>query len=223
MKTFVKTLKLTTVISAFGGVLLSLISAPDDNFSQPWKRLLYFTAQSNIWIGTVFLLILVLPFEKMKKGAVWVKRLYLLKFIFTVSITMTAIVFCGVIAPFSPDNYRPWVFCNWLTHVVTPILAVADFFFDKSRVLIKTKHLFACLLPPLFYFASATLLGYFNFDFGRGEPYPYFFLDYRSPIGLFGIGRQSPFIGPVYWWTAFSLVMLFFAFLYAKAVQRKKR
>ena len=222
MKTFVKTLKILTILSAFGGVLLSLISAPGDNFSHPWKRLLYFTAQSNIWIGAVFLLILVLPFTKMQKGELWRQRLYLLKFIFTVSITMTGIVFCGVIAPFSPSTYRPWVFCNWLTHVVTPILAIADFFLDKQRITIKTKHLFACLLPPLFYFSVATLLGYFNFDFGRGEPYPYFFLDYRSPIGLFGVGKQSPFIGPVYWWTAFSLVMLLLAFIYAKGKRGKR-
>ncbi len=223
MKTFVKTLKILTVLSAFGGVLLSLISAPDDHFSHPWKRLLYFTAQSNIWIGAVFLLLLVLPFEKMKKGELWLKRLYLLKFIFTVSITMTAIVFCGIIAPFSPADYRPWVFCNWLTHVVTPILAVADFFLDKRKISIKTKHLFACLLPPLFYFSVATILGVFNFDFGRGEPYPYFFLDYRSPVGVFGFGRQSPFFGSFYWFISFALLMLFLAFVYAKSKQVKKR
>lgn len=211
-----------TVISAFGGVLLSLISAPEDNFSHPWKRLLYFTAQSNIWIGSVFLLILVLPFTKMKRGAVWQKRLYLLKFIFTVSITMTAIVFCGIIAPFSPQGYRPWVFCNWLTHVVTPLLAVADFFLDKRRITIKTKHLFACLLPPLIYFSVTMVLGSFNFDFGRGEPYPYFFLDYRSPVGVFGFGKQSPFLGSFYWWTAFALLMLLLALFYAKSKTHKK-
>ena len=223
MQKLSKTLKVLTVLSAFGGVILSLISAPEDNFSHPWKRLLYFTAQSNIWIGSVFLLLLLLPFKKMQKGAIWRRRLYLFKFVFTVSITMTGLVFCFIIAPFSPVGYKPWVFCNILTHIVTPLLAIADFFIDKRRMRIYPKHIFACLLPPLIYFSIVTALGSFNFDFGRGAPYPYFFMDYRSPIGIFGFGKESPFLGPFYWWLVLAFLTLFLAVFYANGKRRNNR
>lgn len=215
MKTTNRILKIMTALSAFVGVGISLFSALDDNFTHRYKRLMYFTAQSNLWIGITFVLVLFFPFLKIKNRRQWQRKLYIAKYIFTVSITMTGIVFCAVLAPFAPPDYRPWAFCNVLTHIVTPILAVADFLSDKMRIRLTARHVFASLLPPFFYFTTASVLGAFHFDFGRGEPYPYFFMNYHSPAGFFGIVRERPFIGSFYWWMFFIALMLLIAYAYA--------
>lgn len=208
-------LKICTVLSAFGGVLLSLVCAQRDGYSHWGRRLLYFTAQSNLWIGGWFLLLLALKGKLGEKGE---RRLYLWKYAFTVSITVTGLVFCFLLAPFSDESYRPWTVCNLLTHIVTPVLAVVDFFTDGYRLELKKGQVFLPVLPPLCYMIFAGFLGALNTDFGRGVPYPYFFLNYRSPAGVFGFSAEKPFfIGSFYWIVAFALVVLGIAVLYARS------
>lgn len=208
-------LKYLTIGASLGGVLLSLIYAKADGYSHWARRLLYFTAQSNIWLGLTFLGVLLLPFKK-KNVEVWTKRLYLLKYIFTVSITITGLVFCALLAPFADENYRPWGLCNLLTHVFSPLFAIADFFIDPHRTHIRRKEIFLTAIPPLAYFSLASLLSMAHTDFGRGVNYPYFFLDFTSPAGVFGFASVRPFVGSFYWFTLFSLVLFFFAYLYAR-------
>ena len=222
MKWTNKTLKILTATSAFVGVIVSVFSALDDNFTHRYKRLMYFTAQSNLWIGITFTLVLLFPLFRLKNKEKWERTLYIIKYIFTVSITMTGLVFCAVLAPFAPPDYRAWEFCNVLTHVVTPTLAIADFIVEKKRIRLTARHVFASLLPPFFYFTTASILGAFHFDFGRGEPYPYFFMNYHSPAGVFGFVREQPFIGSFYWWAVFIALMLLIAYAYAKINARRK-
>ena len=220
--------KYFTVGASLGGVLLSLIYARQDGYSHWARRLLYFTAQSNIWLGLTFIASLLLPLKK-KNAEAWKARLYLLKYIFTACITITGIVYCAILAPFADDNYRPWVLCNLLTHVFSPLFAIADFFIDPYRIHLTKKQIFLTLIPPLIYFSLASVLSVAHTDFGRGVNYPYFFLNFSSPAGIFGFSRTFPFfIGSFYWITIFSLILLFIAYLYAllanKMIKpRKKR
>lgn len=218
MKT--KTLYLFKPLTAFCalfGVLFSLFSAQRDGYSHWLKRLLYFTAQSNIWLGITFTALTVLPLFSAEKQARWTPHLYLLKYIFTVSITMTGLVFCGLLAPFSGDDYRPWTTCNVLTHVAAPLFAVVDFFLDEFPFPLGKKEILFSLLPPLCYFSVAGFLGVLGTDFGRGEPYPYFFMNFRSPAGIFGFSDTLPFIlGSAYWLALFGLITYGIALLYAR-------
>ena len=215
-------LKIALTISSLFGITLSLINAQRDGYSIWWRRLLYFTGQSNIWIGTNTLVLLVLPLLRLKKHERWKKRLYIFKYVFTASITMTGIVFCFLLAPFADASYHPWSLSGYLTHVISPILAPIDFFVDEYRVPLKVKHVFATELPPLVYFSTASVLGILHVDFGRGVFYPYFFLNYTSPAGIFGFSNEFPFIiGSFYWMTLFALVMLGIGFLLAKLYNLK--
>jgi hypothetical protein len=217
------TLKYLTVLSSFGGVLLSLFSARQDGYSHWSRRLLYFTAQSNIWLGITFLAIVLFPFKK-KNAERWKTRLYLFKYIFTVSITMTGLVFCCLLAPFSGDDYQPWGLCNLFTHIFTPAFAIIDLFIDDYPILLNGKRIALSLLPFLLYFFIASLLGFAHTDFGRGVTYPYFFLNYTSPAGVFGFSRVRPFyIGSFYWFALFGLVVVAIAFLYAYLLNKKRR
>ena len=209
-------LKYLTVAASLGGVILSLIFAKADGYSHWSRRLLYFTAQSNIWLGITFLLILLLPL-KSSNTQVWKKRLYVMKYIFTVSITITGVIYCALLAPFADESYRPWVLCNLLTHVFSPLFAVTDFFVDPYRIPLGKKEIRLTALPPILYFSLASILSVTHTDFGRGVNYPYFFLNFTSPAGIFGFSQVYPFfIGSFYWFALFSLLLLLVAYLYAR-------
>jgi len=54
-------------------------------------------------------------------------------------------------------------------------------------------------------------------DFGRGEPFPYFFFNYYSPAGVFGTSDVMPYrIGSFYW-----IVFMFFLIIGVGALYRK--
>ena len=216
-------LKSLIVLSSLGGVVLSLIFARQDGYSHWSKRLLYFTAQSNMWIGVTFLLILLSPFKK-KNAERWTARLYFLKYIFTVCITMTGLIFCCLLAPFADENYHPWKAYNLLTHVFTPAFAITDLFLDERRVAIGKKGILLSLTPFLAYSFIASVLGFVQTDFGRGVPYPYFFFNYTSPAGVFGFSNVHPFyVGSFYWLILFGGITLGIAYLYALRLNKKRR
>ena len=216
------TLKIIIVATSLGGVLLSLITAAKDGYSHWARRLLYFTGQSNIWIGavTLFALFFALTPHREKQT----KNLFIARYVFTVSITMTGFVFCLLLAPFAHNyGFRTWSLSSTLTHAVTPTLVVVDFFLDRQPFVLENKHSFLCILPPVLYFSLSFLLEFFYVDFGRGEPYPYFFMNFRSPVGVFGFSSQFPFfMGTFYWFLIFPLLLFFIAFLYKKIYNKKR-
>ena len=218
-------LKLLTFVGAISGVILSMLRYDLDGYSHPTKRLFYFTGLSNIWIGVLMFFLLLLPYmgawgksEKVKQTS------YVIKFVLTVSITLTALIFCTVLAPGSAENdYHAWTLSSLLTHVFVPLLAIFDFFLDEYKTAIATKHVYYTVIPPLLYFIFVTILILSGFDFGRGDPYPYFFLHFDSPAGIFGFSRQMPYlIGTFYWIIIMLGLILGIGFLYRKLYHLKK-
>ncbi len=204
-------LKVNVIICSLLGLSICLITAKFDGYSHWTRRLLYFTSQSNIWIFLSTLLIL-LPIKDNFRPS-----LYITRYIFTVAITLTGIIFCCVLAPFADESYHVWSTSGIITHVVVPIFAIADFFVDKEKVFISIKESLFCLIPGLIYTFLCTLLFFLKIDFGRGENFPYFFFNYFSPVGLFGFSSVFPYIiGSFYWLLLIILTILFLAFLYAK-------
>jgi hypothetical protein len=215
-------LKICTVLSAFFGVGLSMYFAVLDGYSHWSKRLLYFTAQSNLWVGFTFLALLYFQTcPNLKQSTL--RTAYLLKYLFTVSISVTGIFYCGFLGPFADPSYRPWSFSSILTHVCTPTFAIADFFADDYKIELGKREIFLSALPPLFYVLLSALLFFMNTDFGRGVNYPYFFMNYRSPVGLFGFSKTLPFfMGAFYWLFLLCALVLGIATLYAKWNQKRK-
>ncbi|MBQ3115836.1 MAG: hypothetical protein IJC07_02285 [Clostridia bacterium] len=196
---------------------MGIFTAKRDGYSHWSRRIAYFTTQSNLWICFLFLSLILLPlinrtfYEKHKQF------LYVLKYAFTVSITMTALVFCCFLAPFADNSYHVWSIISLFTHVFSPVLAVADFFVDDYKLNFNKKLILFPLLPPLLYVIVSAVLSVFNFDFGRGENYPYFFMNHFSPAGVFGFSNVKPFfIGSFYWITFLALLTVSIALLYAK-------
>lgn len=187
-------LKLAVTICVILGISLSFGSFMGESL------FLYFTIQSNIWIGVLCLGCAVVQIVELAlKKRIFPDWLHTVKLVFTVAITLTCVVFCAMIAPFMKNI---WSAANILTHVVVPILAIADFFlFDRCGKHTYKKALFATI-PPLYYLFF-SLIGYFaNWNFGGGKNYPYAFLNYGGSAGLFGFSldtSDSLFFGSFYW------------------------
>ena len=199
-------LKTCVAAAAIVGVTLALLRARYDGYSHWTRRLTYFTTLSNLWIGfTCLALVIVwLAFPDRQKH---LRRLYVMRYVFTVSIIVTGAVFCGLLAPFADASYHVWSLNSILTHVVVPVLSVADYFVDGEGGEYSYRHVGYALIPPFAYFAVAGVMGACGFDFGRGVSYPYFFMNLKSDVGLFGFSLNPPAMGTVYW------VLLFLAFM----------
>lgn len=210
-------LKILVVLTSLGGVFISFFSAVKDGYHSWADRFLYFTGQSNLWLGFTFLAIIIHSFTRGVKKEIRKKRLYTLKYIFTVCITVTCIVFCVFLAPFAPAEYHLWNFSSFLTHIFSPAFAIADFFVDEYSMRLTKKQALLTTVPPFIYTMAVVLLAAFHADFGRGDPYPYYFMNIYSPSGFFGFSNVAPyFAGTFYWILALAAMVFGIALLYAR-------
>ena len=103
-------LKLIVIVSSFVGVLLSALASMD-TFMGGSTVFMYFTIQSNIAIGLICLCGCILLLLNKKIPYAW----GVIKFVGTVSITLTGFVFTFVLAPTLGSN--AWTLANVLTHL----------------------------------------------------------------------------------------------------------
>ncbi|MCR5157161.1 MAG: Pr6Pr family membrane protein [Butyrivibrio sp.] len=199
-------LKLIVIVSAVVGTFISAY-AGRHSFMGGSRVFMYFTIQSNILIAVVSCIGLFLMNRSGAGSAsrnslkVW----HVIKFVSTISITLTGVVFGVVLAPTLGAN--AWNFQNTLTHLVVPVAAVIDFFVIAPGAGISRKNVFYVIIPPILYAIYAGI-GYIQgWEFADGITYPYFFLNWGSPAGAFGFTSDLPFMGTA-WWILLLLVFL---------------
>ena len=224
-KTLSIAINFAVFILSFLGAFLACVFAQKDGYSAWYKRLYYFTQQSNLWIGSICLLVAIVKvnslIERPQKNE---DALYLVKYVFTVSITVTGIIFCTLLAPFA--NFDVWTFSSVITHVVVPILAIFDFFMCDNGKPLNKKCVYFALIPPLIYFVFAGTFSAFGVDFGRGDPFPYFFMNFNSEVGMFGFMMKDglPQLGTFYWIIIlFSIIFGIACLYYALSPTRLKQ
>ena len=138
-------LELAAAVCMIAGITLT--SQMGGGFMGGGKAFLYFTVQSNLWIGAVCALFFALNvFSLIKPAFVIPHALHILKYVFTVSITLTGLVFCCVLAPTMPGSFSSAA--NVLTHVVVPIAGICDLFLCRPQEIGYKEFAFA-LIPPL--------------------------------------------------------------------------
>lgn len=200
-------LKCIVIVSAAAGVFLSAL-ASRETFMGGSRVFMYFTIQSNIAIALICLIGILLLWRGTPAVTVW----YTVKFVGTVSITLTGAVFCFVLAP-TLGKYA-WNVQNVLTHVVVPIAAVADFFATGIGSEIPKRNNLFVILPPLAYAAWAGYGYAGGWEFGPGINYPYFFLNWGSPAGAFGFSKEPPWMGCAWWILMLFILLLLTGYLY---------
>jgi uncharacterized membrane protein len=169
---------------------------------------MFFTVQSNILIAIVCLIGGIMMIKGIKPGQKW----YVLKYVSTVAITLTGIVFCFVLAP--TLGAHAWNVQNILTHVVVPLSAIIDFYVSGAETRIDRKAVFLVTIPPLLYAIYAGIGFTLDWQFAPGFNYPYFFLNWGSPAGAFGFSKELPFMGTGWWILVILCFLLCIGFLY---------
>ena len=210
--------KIIIVLSVIGGVTMSSMASAS-NFMGGDTVFMYFTVQSNILIAIVCLIGLIMILMKRPCSTVW----YVIKLVATVSITLTGMVFCFVLAPGMENAWTP---PSILMHALVPLLSVIDFFVICNVMKVKKINALWVAVPPLLY-AIYSGIGYVrNWEFFEGHNYPYFFLNWGSEAGAAGFTDGVPFMGPV-WWILILLVFLiivgFVYLLIADLIRKKTR
>ena len=214
-------LKGCVFVSGLAGVVIMVMESSAST-TEGLGSLLYFTQQSNLWISITALTLLVLGLVEHRTGySVIMPWMYVAKLAFTVSISLTGLTFCLLLAPASRGAFSPWSFGSGLTHVVTPVLSVVEFFVDEYPIYYTNKQTLAVAIPPLYYLAFVMVANTLKVDFGGGGYYPYFFLNFNSPMGWFGLGGEIPYVMGVFYWLAAILALVVgLGFLYARLYQK---
>lgn len=223
-------LKCIVAVSALLGIALSIYDGR--NFMGGWNVFLYFTVQSNLWIAILDIVALVLLWKGTSQrtgsqlgsqaACPCSSRTYsLAQLIFTVSITLTGVVFCFVLAPTMPDG-TAFVPANVLTHVIVPLAAVIDFIVCRKQYTFRWLDSLYSTIPAWYYLAFASIGYVLNWPFSAGANYPYFFLNWGSEAGVWGTSNALPFIGVGYYILIILAFLIALATCYIALCPRKK-
>lgn len=209
-------LKIIVVAAAVLGVILSA-QATKHTFMGGGRVFMFFTIQSNIAIAVISAIGAVLLLSDRKIGRAW----FAIKFVGTVSITLTGAVFAFVLAP--TLGKFAWNVQNTLTHAVVPVAAVIDFFVTGVYGDLRKRSIFLVTLPPLAYAIYAGIGFAAGWQFAEGMNYPYFFLNWGSPAGAFGFTKEPPFMGCAWWILALLALLLAVGYVYLLIVDGLKK
>ncbi|MBP5597737.1 MAG: Pr6Pr family membrane protein [Pseudobutyrivibrio sp.] len=206
-------LKIIVFVSAVVGTILSYLGSRD-SFMGGSRVFMFFTTQSNIAMAIISLIGLCYMIRAREAGQVW----QVVKFVGTVAITLTGVVFCFVLAPTLGDD--AWNIQNVLTHVVVPVFSVVDFFVVSTAFNIKKKSVFYVIIPPILYAIYAGIGYANNWQFVEGYNYPYFFLNWGSKAGAFGFTNELPFMGTAWWILALFIFLIIVGYIYLVIADR---
>ncbi len=178
VKRIIRIVLLTTLIIV--GVLGIAFTAQSTSFMGGGVVFLFFTVQSNIFIILMAAISLCNEILSLILKKSFMNQILLyIKFVATVAITITFIVFFTMLAPLLGVDYL-LSFNNFSLHAIVPILAITDFILlDTDIELTYPKSLFG-LLTPLYYVFFVFMGVKLDFRYGENIKFPYFFLDYET-------------------------------------------
>ena len=172
------------------------------------KSFTFFTTLSNVALDIVLAVFIVLDVILLTKEKDYKSNgLYILKFLMTLSITLTCLVYMIILGPTSENG------------LIGPVFAIADFLmFDKGFVAKKIYAIYA-VIPPLCYVAFVYILAALGVRWYDTMTAPYNFLNYAAPTGWFGwdlsqMGSDSLGLGGVYMIVVLLLIFIGIGLLY---------
>ena len=219
-------LKVLIIVFCLTGVIAGAYS--DTFMSQ--KQFLYFTIQSNVCIALISFVFLILEIIKFKKPEFTIPNyMYIIKYIFTVAITLTFIVFSIILTPTMIVKGHGWYLStieNVCLHNLVPIFAILDYCLFNFHFMIKKSTFVWGLAMPLYYLIFVSSLIFAGTDFGDGAKAPYFFLDFKTNSWFNIVNGQ---LGTFYWIIIIavfvlliSLLLLWIKLLISKKVRWRK-
>lgn len=196
------------------------------------KFFTYFTNLSNIFVDVVLALFIFQDFVLLKNGEKRKNLYYRIKFLATVSITLTFFVYMLILAPTVPGGIWAAYFGNaagsFCVHFATPVLAILDYILFDYEFESKGKDALFGVVPPLCYVAFVYILSALGMRWGENMTAPYNFLNYAAPVGWFGFDlsqMSSVTFGVGVFYMILVLVLIFIGlgrvFLFIKDARKK--
>ena len=181
MNVFKTVLKIALKASlAIVGILGIIFTAQSSAFMGGGSVFFFFTVQSNIFIIVMSLLFLVNDVMLLVNKKSFVNQtLLLIKYVATVAITITFIVFFTLLAPLMGVDYL-LSFNNFSLHAIVPILAIIDFILFDTDINLTYKNSLLATIAPISYVIFVYIGAIFKLRYGENLYYPYFFLDFEK-------------------------------------------
>lgn len=172
-------IKIIALIASIYGMLQSL---------DGWLFLTFFTNLSNIFIDIMLFIFIIYDLKKAKYIP---QGMYLIKFMATISITLTFFVYMLLLAPTNNYGFIGAYLNNGAgslcVHFITPVLSIIDFFLYSESYIPSEKHVYYSVVPPLVYVGFIIVLGQvFHIRWYGDMLAPYNFLNYGASTGWFG-------------------------------------
>ena len=189
LKTITKILiKAALIIIGVLGIVLTALSTA---FMGGASVFFFFTVQSNIFIMLMALIFLIDEVVVLITNRSFINQTLLhIKYVATVAITVTFLVFFTMLAPLMGMDYL-LSFKNFSLHAIVPILAIVDFFlFDKDIKLTYKSSLLATI-SPICYVIFVYIGAIFKLEYSENLHYPYFFLNIDTNGFLFEKGTMG--------------------------------
>ena len=195
------------------GIVLTVISS---GFMGGRYVFMYFTVQSNI---TEIIIAAVFLANELSSRKFAGQTLLRLKFVFTIAITITFLVFFTMLVPFVSTEYLT-SFNNLSLHAIVPLLAIADFFIFDTDISLSYPGSMAGLAMPLYYVLFYFIGVPLGFQYSEaGNTAPYFFLNFRE-IGWF---MEKGTVGVILWIIILVVLMSCLCMLFAFFMKRRQK
>ena len=181
MNVFKTVLKIALKASlAIVGTLGIIFTAQSSAFMGGGSVFFFFTVQSNIFIIGMSLIFLVNDVMYLVNKKSFVNQtLFMIKYVATVAITVTFIVFFTMLAPLMGMDYL-LSFNNFSLHAIVPILAIIDFILFDTNINLTYKNSLLATIAPISYVVFVYIGAIFKLRYGENLYYPYFFLDFEK-------------------------------------------
>lgn len=217
-------IKSLLLVSGIVGLIVQFIVVSGAFSANWWTGLMFFTIQSNIWIIVTVLCFLIIEIvEFTQKRSIITAAARSLKLVFTVSISLTGIVFTFMLTPTLGGLNAFVSISNTLLHIMVPLVAIFDFLWFDFKTEHKYKDVPYSLIPPVYYTIFVVTCFYNNIPFINNLPYPYFFFNFGSPAGWFCFCNELPFMGSFYWILLIAGIITGGGFLYTLLMKRKRQ
>ena len=200
-------IRILFIIVCYVGIYTNIIDTNENAFMGNGTALNFYTIQSNILVFVTQVILFVYESFSEQIKSRFSKFISILKFVTTTAITLTLLVFWGMLAPYMEVETLKSFSCI-LVHLVIPLGMIFDFLFSKHKYEFKKKDVLFSLIPPILYFifcliraevSEVTLTG--------GSRFPYWFID----IDTYGwLGNENG-IGVLYWVMIIAIIVLFIA------------
>lgn len=179
--------RLFFILIGFSGIYLGLSEENEDAFMGHGTAINFYTLQSNIWVLVLEVYLLFHTILKHRKGheteqerelenqSAW--NLGVFKYVFTVSITLTFLVYWFMLAPYigAQDLLKP---SNILLHGISPVMMLLDFLFFDSEYVFSKRAEVLTLIPAIYYLIFILLRAEISpISLAFGSRYPYWFMD----------------------------------------------